>query len=275
MEYGFRHEFLANPAAANDFFYSVQAAQSAWPDELSRRFVMMAHSQGGGAAWAAAERQAQTPIEGYLGSVVVNPVTNLTLINQLIGAPAYWPFFLGYGMNQVFPTFSLSEWFTPLGLKYFNLLAEVLGGCSSTTDVIAGVKGLVKGDWANSSHAQQVFALLSVGGRQIAGPMLVLEGTMDSLFPVTDAVVNATCTAFPESGIECAIFEGMDLVPTLFTSQTLWLDWIWQRFTGEGVVGGNGCKKKLYSRAKDVNAYQAEPNYHLEFETKEYELSGL
>lgn len=49
------HEYLASPAAANEVVYSVQAARQAFP-ELSKDFVVMGHSQGGGAAWAVAQR---------------------------------------------------------------------------------------------------------------------------------------------------------------------------------------------------------------------------
>ena len=35
------HQWGANPAGANDMFYAVQAAQQAWPTELSEEFVIM------------------------------------------------------------------------------------------------------------------------------------------------------------------------------------------------------------------------------------------
>lgn len=58
-----RHPYTANPAHANDLFSSIQAAQAAFP-ALSKRFVLMGHSQGGGAAWAAAQCQACLQIVG-------------------------------------------------------------------------------------------------------------------------------------------------------------------------------------------------------------------
>ena len=51
------HGYLAAPSQANDVIYSVQAARSAFRD-LSREFVIVGHSQGGGAAWAVAQRKA-------------------------------------------------------------------------------------------------------------------------------------------------------------------------------------------------------------------------
>lgn len=73
------HQWRANPAGANDVFYAVEAAQKAW-SELSKEFVVMGHSQGGGVAWASAVRQAQIPVEGYLGSITGSPTTDLNSI---------------------------------------------------------------------------------------------------------------------------------------------------------------------------------------------------
>lgn len=47
------HQYICSPAAATDLVYAVEAARRAWP-ELSEQFVVMGHSQGGGAAWGAA-----------------------------------------------------------------------------------------------------------------------------------------------------------------------------------------------------------------------------
>lgn len=43
------HEYLASPSHAKDVGYAVQAAQSIFP-ELSKRFIVLGHSQGGCAA---------------------------------------------------------------------------------------------------------------------------------------------------------------------------------------------------------------------------------
>ena len=48
----------------------------------------MGHSQGRGAAWAAAQRQAITPVEGYLGTIVGSPDTNNLEILELGAAAA-------------------------------------------------------------------------------------------------------------------------------------------------------------------------------------------
>ncbi|KAL8881370.1 MAG: hypothetical protein Q9192_007811, partial [Flavoplaca navasiana] len=70
------HQYMANPAQANDIVFGVQAAQQAVL-KLSPNFAVLGHSQGGGAAWAVAQRQAQKPVKGYLRAVAVSPITNI------------------------------------------------------------------------------------------------------------------------------------------------------------------------------------------------------
>ena len=70
------HEYLGSPAHANDVVYAVQAAQKNFP-EFSQDFVVIGHSQGGGAAWATAQRLVDRPVPGYLGGVAISPVTTI------------------------------------------------------------------------------------------------------------------------------------------------------------------------------------------------------
>lgn len=43
------HQYLASSSHAHDVFYSVQAARTSFPPELSKHFVIIGNSQGGGA----------------------------------------------------------------------------------------------------------------------------------------------------------------------------------------------------------------------------------
>ncbi|KAK0301469.1 hypothetical protein LTS00_000618 [Friedmanniomyces endolithicus] len=68
--------YFVFPAQSNDLFHAVAAAQSEWPALLSREFVVAGQSQGGGVAWAAAQRQYSRPVEGYLGTMAASPFTD-------------------------------------------------------------------------------------------------------------------------------------------------------------------------------------------------------
>ena len=105
--------------------------------------------------------------------------------------------------------------------------------------------------------------------------MLVLQGTGDVVVSenLTARFVNETCARFPESEIEYAVFEGADHVPTLYASQRVWLEWIWERF--EGKKARNACcgEKKMYRPARKVETYQKELGYYLEYATQSYEVA--
>ena len=84
---------MASPAQAHDVNFSLITARKALP-ELSKRFVVMGHSQGGGAAWAFAQQQVLDQTEGYIGAVTVIPTTRILKEGQpfrSILIAAMWP----------------------------------------------------------------------------------------------------------------------------------------------------------------------------------------
>lgn len=74
------YQYLANSASGNDVLYAVKAAREAW-DVLGKRYGIMGHSKGGGAAWGAAAVLARNNgsdvdddlREGYLGTIAAAP----------------------------------------------------------------------------------------------------------------------------------------------------------------------------------------------------------
>ncbi|KAK3702143.1 hypothetical protein LTR37_015118 [Vermiconidia calcicola] len=267
-----QHPAFNNPAHANDLFYAVEAAQMAYPDELSERFVVFGHSQGGGAAWGAAQRQARQAVEGYLGTIAASPVTNIPL-QYRITPDVGWPIDLVPGLSATIPDFDTSDFLTQEGVRRYDLLAEI-GGCASAYLQLYYQGELVKSGWATTPAMQEFQNLTGNGQRPISGPMLVLQGTGDVVIStnLTTHFVNETCALYPDSEIEYALFEGADHVPTLYASQRIWLDWIAERFEGKSVKKGCGTKE-TYRPARRVGAYQKELGYYLEFATQSYEVA--
>ncbi|KAL6716582.1 hypothetical protein ACLMJK_006149 [Lecanora helva] len=269
------HPYLGSPAHANDLFYSVQAAQSAFP-ALSKKFVIMGHSQGGGAAWAATQRQAEKPVPGYLGAVVGSPVTDIfSLVDPNdVGSDARFAAFLTHTLTDFYPGFSPNEILTSAGQKRLALLAEV-GGCyNAALELFADTTGLVTANWTrNSSYALQYRDLVRNGGKRIAGPVLVLQGEADAAVPVsaTTKAVDETCGSYPDSELEYATFAGVDHVPVMFASQRIFLDWIDARFQGSEVK--SGCQRTNYSSARPYSYYQKEQNWFVEFAVDAYETA--
>ncbi|KAK3059712.1 hypothetical protein LTS18_010217 [Coniosporium uncinatum] len=268
-----RHEYIANPAAAHDVFHAVAAARTAFAEELARsQFVVMGHLQGGGAAWASGERQAQWPVKGYLGAVAASPMTNWTeLIKGMHGADLMvGPLTAAAGLEHVVPGFTAAEMLTEEGVRRLEVMEEVQG-CNSvqgkmfpaadghmmgdmvggdigdmddmdgTTDMDGGISAtaaatapsLVKAEWATTSYAQQYADLVSVGnGRRRIAGPMLVLQGSADHAASTTRAVDLTCEAFPESEIEYALFEGVSHVPVLNAGQQVWLRWIEDRFRG-------------------------------------------
>ena len=263
------HQYIASPAAANDLAHAVQAAQTAWP-ELSKEFVVMGHSQGGGSAWGFAQRQAQRPIDGYLGTIASNPTTStIAEANVQLTVQGVIPE-IAQGVATIFPDFQLSDWLTPRGEMNINLMQEI-EGCNSVSGELFGGFQNFKPEWNETWYAKQWDQLMGNGGRPFAGPLMVLIGTKDTNRPitVTDPAVKRTCEMFPQNSLQYYIFNGSQHVPTLFAGQRIWFDWIADRFSG--VQEPPGCQNTTITPPRPVDNYQQNANYFLEYPLYAYE----
>lgn len=269
-----RSPWNAPAPIANDLFYAQEAALQAFPSQLSAEFVIMGHSQGGGVAWAAAERQAAQPVPGYLGTVSGSPAANYSRVIDTLGASIPQAALLAWSAQSIFPDFELSQVLTPLGIGRLELLAE-LGGCQSTRGTLLGVDvdELIQGNWSENAYIRRFFELTAAGGKPVAGPMLVIQGTADPLIPeaTVTQTVNETCAAHPESSLEYLVVGGTTHTPTLCATQKQWLGWISDRFAGVPVEAG--CQSTVMQPYLPIEHYQREANFFLEWETQAYEVA--
>ncbi|KAJ4349570.1 uncharacterized protein N0V89_008186 [Didymosphaeria variabile] len=266
------HQYLAHPAAANDLFYAMQAAQMAFP-ELSKQFITMGHSQGGGAAWATAHRQSVTPVEGYLGTVAGSPdpnnYENIKATSGFGVAPR-----IARGLSSIFPSFNYSEWFEPEGVKRLPLLEE-LSGCNSVNgELFPQAEGLIKPAWEENWYLRAYSNISDPSRKPISGPMLVVQGTGDQAVPAAavSKAVNETCAMYPKNQIRYASFEGASHVPVLNAAQQIWLQWIEDRFMGKDV--DEGCTQEYHRPLRRrVASYQKELEYYLQLAVQSYEVA--
>lgn len=264
------HQYLANPSAANDLFYSVQAAQSAFK-ALSKQFVVVGHSQGGGAAWGAAQRQALTPVEGYLGTVAGSPVTNFldiaTPTSFTVGPAAL----ISRAISSVFPGFDPTRILTPKGINYTNLLTEIQG-CNPTVSQLFFDRDFAKPDYGANFYVQSYRNLTSNGGRPIGGPLLIIHGDADNVvsYQPVAAAINQTCEKYPRAQLEFATFAHATHEPVMYASQRIWLKWIEDRFAG--ISTPQHCVKTNYANPREYKYYQPEGNWYIQKATALYEL---
>ncbi|KAI9749235.1 MAG: hypothetical protein M4579_006951 [Chaenotheca gracillima] len=264
------HQFAANPATANDLIYAVEAAQSAFK-VLSKQFVVVGHSQGGGAAWSVAERQVKQPVKGYLGAVAGSPLTSLLAFKGLGALFAAFPLLTSAPISSVFPGFNISTTLLPAG-QAILALGQELEGCIAVDNQLLG-SALAVPTWDSSPYVIEYDRLIAAGGKKISGPLLVLQGEADPVvpFPVVSAAVEKTCKLYPQSAIEYKTYENITHVPVMYAAQRLWLDWIADRFARVPV--DRHCHQTNYSSAKPYNQYLSDANWFIEYATQAYELS--
>ena len=137
----------------------------------ANREPKMGDSQGGGAAWAAAEVLAQNPISGYLGAIAASPSTSLRPIFEFLFNSV--PEFLcaglarvALGLQSVYPSFRLADWFTNTGTAVTNLLQDVQG-CGSAVAVMP-ITGAVKTTWNQTWYFEAYKNWTSVGNKPFA-----------------------------------------------------------------------------------------------------------
>lgn len=262
------HKYLANPAHANDVVYSVQAARSAFP-ELAEKFVVMGHSQGGGAAWAVAQRQAVTPVPGYLGAIAVSPITRVidepgALLQILIAA-------MCPGLATMFPDFKPGDILNPEGENGLKTVEQTGAGVASTIGLLVG-RELLKPDWKDNQYLQEFQSLTSNGGKAIGGPLLVIHGEADTNLDISivTRAVQETATLFPSAQLEFITIPDVTHDPALPASQRVWMDWIADRFAGREVK--TGYQKSTLRAARPAAVYQKEQSWYLEPKTQFYQI---
>ena len=269
------HPWLASPSHATDVFYSIQAAQTAFKT-LSKQFVIIGHSQGGGTAWAAAQRQALLPVQGYLGSVALAPVTSFLDVSEGRDVENFYSRFFWPGIIQavatIFPEFDASRYVTPAGAERVKLFQDVQG-CIYPLSPFFIVPGLLRGDWRSDFYVQAFQNLTRSGGKTIAGPLLVLQGEADEIIPVavTTKWVNRTCGLESGTQLEYVTFPGVLHDEMSFVSQRIWLDWIEERFKSASATNGtkavavkqNDCRFSEQKPARPLQFYQNQTNWVL------------
>ena len=226
------HQYLSTPVQANDGIYAFIAAKTVFGDRLTKEFVVMGHSQGGGSSWGFAELMARKPelSTGYLGAVAASPAAEVFGIATYFSAP-----FIGFGLSSVFPDFSLSDWLTPFGLGRANLLQQLEGGLTDAFLLFTTKQDIVSSGFLGSWYLQAYAALSNAGRKPIAGPLLVIQGTSDPYvsYSATTQIVDDTCTMFPDNQIQFQVINGTGHVPTLDASRQIWMSWIEDRFNGK------------------------------------------
>ncbi|KAK0334704.1 hypothetical protein LTR91_022820 [Friedmanniomyces endolithicus] len=259
--------YLAYKLHANDVVYGVSAAQSVFP-ELSTDWVSFGHSEGGGVAWAIAERQAISPIPGFLGTIAAAPppfpiATTSTVSNSVFQA------FLSFTIARLYGL-DLAAIFRPIPLQALQYV-ESIGGCNdagyaafatfNATDIYSNTS------WPMSQPAVDFAADYSVSGKPLGGPLLIVQGSADTVVGTVGAMVgyNATCAlpANAQVSVQYVSVNNQDHNPSLYASQRLWLQWIEDRFNRFPLQ--EGCSMVNESSARPGASVQTAERFLVEY----------
>ena len=264
------HEYITGPAQANDLFYSTMAARQAFPN-LSEEFVAMGHSEGGGAAWAFAEKLVAEPLPGYLGTVALSPFTRfLDLPPEEPIIPAIL-LFLVPNLQRNFGPFAPEDIFTSKGLQSLEILNQ-LDGCTTIIYQLIG-PDLLKPGWQNNTSIQKYQEAAANGRKPINGPLLIIQGGADPIIdPSTvEATINDTVQKVPSTQIEYHLLPNVTHTPTMYAGLPIYLEWIHSRFAGEPPKGG--YHSSVATLARPPSSLQTEANWFIQKQLQPYQMT--
>ncbi|KAH9901806.1 alpha/beta-hydrolase [Xylariomycetidae sp. FL2044] len=254
-----RHQWFGVSNSA-DIAHAITAARAAFPSLLSPTgpFTVMGHSEGGGAAWAFAERQVATPLAGYRGAVAIAPTTFLDDLEAAYGTVETDPQveLLGVvplvidAVTSYFPSYNWSS-FTDKARDRYEHVLKPLRGCLPTENLAFGVDfqptDFAGPGWLEADEVLEWSNLTAVGRKTFAGPLLVIGGERDGtvLIDTLKSAVDDTCDLVAADGdaesLEFAVYTGVSHFPAIQASQGRWMQWIKDRLAGKALKTKGGC----------------------------------
>lgn len=275
------HETSSNPAAGQDLLYAAQAAHSAFSDKLTKEFVVMGHSQGGGAAWGAAQQQVKLKVPGYKGAIALSPIARP--VDQVRGTTFTNVFFADAILDQ-FPNLEREDVLTSEGEKVLKVIKETQGCQSTVTEV---VQAFAKQDptlpWGNPDLETNPSLLewektINVGGKDFKGPLLVIQGDADFVTPepLTTKAVQETCKKYPKKRLEYVKAQSIGHIPVMYASRHVWLEWLDECFSGKGCKDDKGkCTTSTIGdkAPRPLDSYTGDLNYFLSPALEGYQVA--
>ncbi|UNI19472.1 hypothetical protein JDV02_005654 [Purpureocillium takamizusanense] len=268
------HKYCSFDAHATDVYYSVVAARKLFGGGggalLSREWLSVGHSQGGGTAWKLAESELVRHDEGYLGSVALSPATYVVdmflggltkggagnssnsnntgggggdggsgIDRNVIKYPGYLPY-LPLAVERANPAFRST--LLSATMRRRVQLAEAKQMCSNalmglTFDLFANDGPLVNTTGGIAHDAPymldwQARHAPALPGARSPAPVLVVQGLADTsvLAPTTERAWNASCAA--GNAVHLRLYPGVEHSPLPAAAEAEWMGWIDWRFAG-------------------------------------------
>ena len=231
-----RHAYLDMLSNATDVVNSVPAAHAAVPD-LSQKWLVVGHSQGGLASLGVAELEGEIKDPNFLGTLALAGASDLqdsihavlkARVPVLNGLIAFWV----YGVKTVYPKLDLKDVLTHQALTLYD--ASVEDGCSAASGAFTALPTdqILQPGWNDNQYIQQFLARDRPGAQSTFGPLLLVGGGDDPLFTESASrkVFQRLCAAGGQ--IQRKIYPGLTHDPVVYGSFRDQMDWIAARFAG-------------------------------------------
>ncbi|KAL4788735.1 Alpha/Beta hydrolase protein [Aspergillus venezuelensis] len=262
------HKYISSAANANDVYWSVTAAQNAFPSAFTPEWVSIGHSQGGGAVYKLSEHKlVQGRRSAYLGGVSIAPITKIydSLLQALTtlgdgasgGYESYKVFgvlpSLVLGVQALFPNYTAPFLAEPmrqrLELAKIGQYCDVaISGLVADLSINELIGNITATDVAVLQRFQELNA--PAQGDSASKPLLLIQGEEDTI--VFESMVESAYRDSCDAGnvVHLSLYPGLDHSATVGASAPEWLAFI------EGLFEGTATLTKCVN--KTVNAFDLE-----------------
>lgn len=189
-----RSAVLDVPSDATDVIYSIPAAHVAAP-QLGERWVAMGPSLGGNVAIGVAEMEDEIRDSGYLGSVAISGMADLTDACQRWATEK--PFemleFVAYTVKTVYPDFNVRDMLREKALPGYHQIGETCGSLDGGAEFSANQ--ILEEHWQNNEFVKKLLARNILGRKPAHGPLLVIssDADLEGLPAMAEQTVSRMC----------------------------------------------------------------------------------
>jgi pimeloyl-ACP methyl ester carboxylesterase len=231
---------------ATDVVNSVPAAHAAVPN-LSQRWLVIGHSQGGVSSLGVAELEGKIKDPNFLGTVSLAGASdlqdamdsvlkaNLPVLNGLFA-------FVIYGAKSVYPELQVKDVLTDKALAIYTTSVE--DGCSAASGAFGAIPAneMLRPNWKENKYLKQFLERTRPGAQPTYGPLLLVGGGDDVIFTPTagQKVTERICAAGGHA--QRKLYPGLGHDPLVYGSLKDQMDWIGARFDGKPAP--NDCSAK-------------------------------
>lgn len=232
-----RHAYLDMLSNGTDVIYSVPAAHAAVPN-LSEKWVVIGHSQGGLSTLGVAQLEGAQRDPNFLGTVALAGASDLEdgidamlrvgqpVLNGLLA-------FIVFGAKTIYPELELRDILTDTALARYATFVE--DGCSAASGAFTALASneMLKPGWIGNRFIKQFLARDRPGAQPVRGPLLLVTGGADVMF--TESAGRTIFQRLCAGGerIQWNVYPGLGHDPVVYGSLKDDLDWIAARFAGE------------------------------------------